>query len=161
MPEQVTDGPLCGHLAVEWHDDRPVRVPIVNFNFDSIDPLEDQVREALRQGRLKMFLDGYVAYQTEEVRRDAIDALVSQVINAEKPVLKLICFAYAAGAMAALKRTMEQWGKHFGVTKQDIQQGVDDVRESFKLRQNRTMRNEEARETMRQANFRPKEQVGI
>lgn len=159
MPEHFSDGLLNGHLAVEWHEDRPVRVPIVNFNYDSIDPLEDQVREALRQGSLKRFLDGYVAHHTEEIRREAIDTLVSQVMKAENPGLKLLCFAYAAGAMAALQRTMEEWAKHFGVTKADVQQGIKGVRKSFNLRQNRTMRDEEACKNMQLSNYRPKQKV--
>jgi hypothetical protein len=117
------------------------------------------VREALDNGELKRFLDNYVAAHTEELQLRLIKHILTEVIEAQKPKFKLICMAIASGHLAGLRKTDEEWAAAFGVSKQDVQNGVESQRAELQLRKNRTMRDEEAREKMRQGNFRPKAQV--
>jgi tartrate dehydratase alpha subunit/fumarate hydratase class I-like protein len=155
-------------IPVEWHDDRAVPVPIEFFNYEAVDSLEGHVREALardaaevRAGRRKRFLLGLIEQLVsdgeDEIRREAVSAIMAEVIRAEQPKQKVVCIGIAAGMPAVLRKTEQQWADIFGVSKQDIQQGVKECCERFGLRKNRTMRDEEARKNMQLANFRPKE----
>jgi hypothetical protein len=162
MPKEHAGGLQHSGLAsipVEWREDKPFAVQIVNFNFESLDSIEDQAREALRIGRLQEWLDKYVIHQTEEVRREAIDHVVSEAISTKNPGFRLVCMGFAAGVASVIERTMESWAVRFGVSKQDVQQGIDAIHEKYALRKSTTERDMDARLKMRLSNYRPKEQV--
>jgi len=148
-----------GRLPVEWHEDRPVPVVAVNFNFEELDRLEAHALEAIEAGRFTEWVKSLVEGETAEVRREAVNMLVGQVIGLKKPAQGLIFIAIAVGNAAAIEKTDTEWAKILGVSKQDVQQGVRQARERLALRQNRTMRGPEARNKMRQGNFRPREKV--
>lgn len=146
-------------IAVEWQNDEAFAVEITHFDFDSLDSVEARAREALADGLFKAFLEAHVADRLREERGAVASAIVAEVIDAKQPKLKLVCLAIATGMTIGLARTLEEWGKAFGVTKQNMQQLVEAASEKFGLRKNRAMRDEEARENMRNANFRPKEKL--
>jgi len=162
MPKEHAGGlERNGHtcIAVDWQDDQPFAVKIEYFDYEALDRLEDLAREALAKGRLKEFLDGYVATQTEGLRCTVVKKVLDHIIHCKRPKFKVICMAIAAGHGTAMARTEEEWAADFGVSKQDLQEAVETEREEFRLRKTRLMRDEEAREKMRTGNFRPKEQV--
>lgn len=145
------------HPPIEWHDD--VSTPIAITQPQIEDSLEDRFREALRSGRngLRAILRELVDEEVAAARIDTIHALIAEIIESKDPRKKAIYLAIAAGMPIGLTKTLKEWADVLGVRKQCVQQGVEDVRARYRLRKNRLMRDEEARDHMRLANFHPTE----
>jgi hypothetical protein len=170
MPEEVFDEVKCASpesectsmptIGVEWEeDDSPRPVSIVHFDFAQVERLEDLAREALQAGRLKEFLEEWGEMRFAPERQEIVSRIVGEGIKAKNARMALVQMASAAGMAVAYTKTDEEWAEFFGVTKQAMQQGIDRARKMFGMRKTRAMRDDDARETMRTNNYRPKEKL--
>ena len=163
------------HLAVEWsQDDEPHAVPIVHFDFNQLDSLEDIARERLAAGLpLQPLLEDaatsvlesgdprLVARLTDRIYRAAWHEMVSRfillVLNSEAPRFTLTAMAHEIGATWLNGETVPQSASKFGKRKQALFQEMERVREAIKLRLPRSnQRSGESCEKMRKSNFRKK-----
>jgi hypothetical protein len=154
MPKNLVEPEAIGRIAVEWRDDRPIPIPITHFDFDSLDPIEDQVRQHLADGTLRDFLSGWIERELTSDRAETINRMLSIPITSKKPGLAVIQMGFAAGILLAAEKTGTQWAKEFGITKEAFQEGVDCYRRELRLRVTRYTRDDSARQNMREKNFR-------
>lgn len=168
MPEKVFDEVPCtstesascpNGIGVEWEDDRPQPIEIVYFDFSSVEKLEDLAKEALARGTFREFMEEFCEMRFAPERQEIVARIVGEGIKAKNSKKALVQMGIAAGMTVCTIRTDEEWAEFFGVTKQAMQQGIDRARKMLYLRKNRAMRDDEAREKMRQSNYRPKEKL--
>ena len=150
--------PGNGHfrIPVEWHEEHAFPVQIVHFDFAHLDSYDDQLREALRAGTngpgtARRILGRIIRIETERVAADTISRLICLIIDAKKPVARILAIAQRYGLFAALGKTGTQLAAERGISKQAMQQAQKWVDENLgATRKNRSMRDQNAREKMRQ-----------
>ncbi|HWN09736.1 MAG TPA: hypothetical protein VNO50_10795 [Pyrinomonadaceae bacterium] len=143
-------------VPVEWSEDKAQAIQIEVFDFEHLDSLEDQVREHMAAGKpvsdlVKRLARLWMCKEKEEI----ISKLLSVIIQSKKPGLAATQLAFAAGLYVTASVTGPELAKKHGISKEAFQQGVERLREELGLRQTRTMRDQKARDTMRQTNYRP------
>ena len=143
-------------VSVEWHEDRAVPIPITLPDFDGMDSIEDQAREALAGNRLGRFLDEVTFARYQDLMEESIGRVLGYVMDAKNPLQMCVCIAIASSNPKGLAKTLQEWADEFGVSKQDMQKGVKLMRARLNLRKNRPMQDEEACANMRAANYRPR-----
>jgi hypothetical protein len=143
-------------VPAEWHEDQRHAVRIENFDFSKVDSFDDLVREEIAlTGSARRIFDKMLALEASKVRGEVVIAVLSEIIQAKDPRQACLCLAIASGMMLTAEKSGPAHAKDLGLSKQDIQQGVEFYRRKFGLRKTRTTRDEKSRDLMRQANYRP------
>ena len=89
---------------------------------------------------------------------EAINRMTLRLLEASNPQLELYKFAVATGINVTMgdccdvRKMLKRFGR--GITKQALQQGVEQIREEYGLRITHVMRSDEARNNMRLSNYR-------
>jgi len=71
------------------------------------------------------------------------------MMQARNPRLKAIQIGLASGFTSVIDRSLQEWGKQFRISKQAMQQGVDQIRKALGLRKTRVSRSDVGRRAMR------------
>lgn len=131
------------------------RVPVVGFDFGSLDDAEGFLLEAVAAKRpLRPIIEAMIAEQEMRIRCETVSAVVALVIGHEKKGLAVYALAEASGLNVIQGLSQQDIADKVGVSKQDVQQLSDHFRELLRLRKTRTQRGEEAKEKMSLGNFR-------
>lgn len=156
MPIEHSGGkPEVGYeISVDTWCEHSFAVPIVHFDHDAVDTMEDKIREALANGTITPFVHQLTEQAAERGRVEGITALLGEVLALRKnKEVAIIQMGLAAGL--TVEASSSQLAKQCGVSKEGMEQAVERYRERFGLGQNRNMRTEKARENMRLRNCRP------
>lgn len=139
----------------EWSDDQRFAVKIEHFDFDSIDSVDDLVREELAtKGTVKHLLKKMVALELNKARTETLVTVLGKIKDASDSGLAVVQISCACGMLFISGETDQAYADRFGISKQAFQQGVEGYREALGLRQTRTMRDENAKDLMRLSNYR-------
>lgn len=143
-------------VAVEWHDDQPVAVPVAHFDFDSFDSLKEIVLEVLAEGGdIEPILRSWMKREAFELKREGMVLALSELITSEKPGQAAAQLAFATGLDVTLGLSGVDLAKKNGIRKQAFFQGVERFRARFFGRLIRlNQRDAEARQKMRLRNYR-------
>lgn len=144
-------------IPVGFADDVSFAVPIAHFNHGELDSPEDHIREAVAQRKPVMPLVAKlckVLIEREQVV--AIKKVLGMVSKAKKPRKRVSELMFACGMYENDPRvTIYSLARDYGVSPQDIENGVNEVCDELGLRKTRTMRSEEAKKEMSKRNYRP------
>lgn len=145
-------------IPAEWSDDKRSAIQIEFFDYEALDSLDDLVREELAlKGTVKHLFKKLVGFEVAKAKTEAAVGVLSHIIHEEDSGLAASALSFACGMMLLAEKTMTEVAAEYGITKQDFQQIVDRKCEELGLRKTRTMRDEEDRQHMSFANFRPGE----
>jgi hypothetical protein len=162
-----------GHdVHVEWINDEAHPVGITDFDYDSLDTLEDRARERLATGQpLSPLLEEAAQSILESGPPKLVDRLVTRIyriagqevatrfiaimLDAPFPRFRLAAIAHEIGASVLGGESVPETAKKFGKSKQALFQEMERVREMMGFSLPRSnQRSEEAREKMRTTNFK-------
>ena len=162
-------------MHVDWSlDDEPQVVAIVDFDYDSLDSLEDRARERLaRNEPLTPLLEEAAQSILESGPPRLVDRLVPRIyraagqeiatrfiaimLDAPAPRFRLCALAHEIGASVLNGESVPETAKKFGKSKQALFQEMAHVRQLLGFNLPRSnQRTEEARDKMRTANYRHK-----
>ena len=142
-------------VPVEWAEEIAHAVSVDQFNFEGLDRIEDQILEEIQQGRsVAGFIKGLAEQFMIRERLEVCSKLLALITTHRKPGLAADQLACAAGLYLTADIPWPALAKKHGVSKQAFEQGVERYRETLGLRKTRTMRDDQARHTMRQSNYR-------
>lgn len=145
-------------IPAEWANDQRTAVRIEYFDFDSLDTIDDLIREELaRKGTVRALFKQILACEIAKARSEAAVKVLSHIIEEEDSGLAACQLAFACGMTILMKKTMTEVAASYGISKEAMQQGVDRRCEDLGLRKTRTMRDDDARQLMSLSNFRPGE----
>jgi hypothetical protein len=153
------DNNEIGFIPVDEWGEESFAVPIQQFDFNALDKPEDYIREAVKEGREIMpIVRAMVKQMTESEQAQTVRSVLALIVNAKKPKQHVDEIAFACGMSLADGVTLVSLAKKWGVSKQAIQRNVDSVCDKLQIRKTRTMRSQEARQTMKKTNFRKEKQ---
>lgn len=149
-------------IPVEWNETgQAVPIPIVHFDYGALDSLEDEIREALANGRrIAEVLSRWVCDHERQILREGIELTVREIIVAKNPRLRTWQLAFLCGMDLRVKVDGPPLdgpaiAKRLGVSKQSFFGGVEELRQQYDVMRV-GKRDDEAREKMRQRNYRRK-----
>lgn len=158
MDNENSVHPLFGlhpQMAFEWAAaDECHRIPIMPFDFSSLDMLRDQLAECRTDAELAQVLDRWCAHKIAEARTAVIIELIAWLWPKTKPYLALRQLASAANLTILAGKTDVELAKECGVSKENFQLGKEEVCKKLGLRKTRTQRSDEGRRNMKLRNFR-------
>ena len=164
-----------GSVPVEWsQDDEPHAIAIVDFDYASLDSLEDRARERLAAKQpLTPLLEEAAAAILESGPPRLVDRLVPRIyraagqeiatrfiaimLDAPSPRFRLCALAHEIGASVLNGESVPVTAKRFGKSKQALFQEMAHVRQLLGFNLPRSnQRSEDARDKMRTTNYRHK-----
>jgi hypothetical protein len=158
MPKEHSGGVDNGALfrvPGEWIEDQRFAVKIENFNFDALDSIDDHIRQELAtKGSAKSFVRKLVALDLQKARIETLVSVLGAIKDAADSGLAVVQISCACGMLLTAGETDDYYAAQYGISKQAFQQGVEMYRKRFGLRQTRIMRDQEARDLMRDSNYR-------
>lgn len=147
--------PEIGFVPIDSWSEESFAVPIQQFNFDAIDSPEDFIKEQIAAKKpIGPVLQAWANSIAEHKQAETVRAIMTLIVAAKKPRQRVDEIAFACGMLLAEGETIISMAKKHGISKQAFQRGVVTVCESLGLRKTRTMRGEEAKETMANTNYR-------
>jgi hypothetical protein len=108
----------------------------------------------LQRGTAELFLRAWLRMELQDYRMEVANALLAVIVSSKKPGLAAVQLGFAAGVLLTSQKTGPEWAREFGISKEAFQEGVDHFRKVFGFRQTRFVRDDAARECMRQSNYR-------
>jgi hypothetical protein len=128
-----------------------------DFDFDSLDSEEDQIKELQATGKtLSQIIQMKVKDSMERERATAICAvliLIQGQLGPEKRMMMIDIVSYACNFSLINGDTMESIAARHGISKQAVRNQVRDIKQQLKLC-SRVERSEEGKTNMRNSNFR-------
>ena len=121
-----------------------------SFDFDSLDSLKDQIREALAQGdgALKSLITNLITDQGHERSNEAIARIICLIADARRPRLIADQLAWVSGMSINGGMSMPALAHRNHVTKQAFSQAALRLARKLGIRKSRAMRTDAARRSM-------------
>lgn len=121
------------------------------FDFDSLDTLEDMAREALANGTINQLVRSVCEREVSERSTAAVAAVVCLIAESRRPKLLIDQIAYATGMSINQGISITALARKHKQTKQAFSQGALRLARLWMLRPSRQMRSLKARESMAKA----------
>lgn len=123
---------------------------VEQFDYDSLDSIDDRIREALKNGESVVVLVGQlIDYETSERVAQAISSVICYIADAEKPRLAADHVAWISGMRIRQGQSLPQLAKKHGVSKQAFCQAALRLAKLMGIKQTRAMRSESAKAMMK------------
>jgi hypothetical protein len=122
------------------------------FNFDTMDSIEDEIREAMAKGQsLSELIKRIVEVEAAERANEAVAAVIAHIADSAKPRLAADHLAWISGMRTTQGQALPALAKRNGVTKQAFSQAAVKLADALGIRPARQMRSSKAREAMAKA----------
>jgi len=130
-------------------------VSVVQFNYDDLDSVEDIIREHVAHNRPVLpIINSMIQDSVRAELGRVLPRIFSFIWQAKKP--RLVCnqIAWATNMLGGSERSISDYAREAGISKQAFKQGAQRICRDLNLRQTRTMRDDAARDKMRKSNYR-------
>jgi hypothetical protein len=128
----------------------------VDFDYESVDSPEDQLKERLALGFAELeIVEEYVREASRIETKRLTRKIISAIMNADEPKYFACRLAWLSGMAAEEGFTLPYLAQKCKVSKQAFQQACERTAVEFKFPKTSAQRSEQARENMRRA-FQPK-----
>ena len=145
-------------IAVEWKGnpgDGPVAVRWENFNFDELDTVEDQIREAIASQRpILPIIEEFVRQHEMTIRAETVNKMLGFIMGHRLPKLAAHALAFTCQVSITENLNPAEVARRCGVSKQAVYQAVDRACEELGLRKTQWMRDQSAKDRMSECNYR-------
>jgi hypothetical protein len=126
-----------------------------SFDFDSLDSLEDRIKEAIAKGEpVAALVAQLVDMEANERVNEAIAAVVGYIADAEKPRLAADHIAWISGMRIRQGESLPAIAKRHGVSKQAFCQSALKLAAILHLKPARAMRSEPGKAMMAKRHFK-------
>ena len=147
--DTTTDGINRAHADRAYDPQRGNVLPSEDFDYDSLDSIEDRAREALEvKGGIEKLVAELAEEFADERAADAIARLVCMVADARDPQMQISILAMAAGMNSDAGAGGTDLAAKYGCSKQNISQHLIAWQKALGLKPGRGQRSIAARESM-------------
>lgn len=141
-------------LPLEWVDDDPTPVAVQDFDWDSLDSIQDAAREALENGQFEKFIDRLRKRERRTSQLELVMQLVGFADRFSSRAMGVDLLVDVCGLSALEGRTQSDYARSWGISKQAWQEDAERMRKLLGLPLTRTMRGAPERQKMRLRNYR-------
>lgn len=127
----------------------------VGFDFDSVDALEDRIREVLaRGGSVREVVGELIEAEANERVNEAIAGVISYIVDAQKPRLVAEHLAWISGMRLREGRSGTELARKHGISKEAFSQGAIKLAQALGLKPARAMRSEMSKALIRSRHYK-------
>lgn len=148
-----------GGLGLEWiagsTEEKPLVASSVGFDFESVDGLEDRIREVLAKGgSVREVVGELIDAEANERVNEAIAGVISYIVDAQKPRLVAEHLAWISGMRLREGKSGTELARKHGISKEAFSQGAIKLAQALGLKPARAMRSEMSKALIRSRHYK-------
>lgn len=148
-----------GGPGLEWiagsTEEKPMVASSVAFDFESVDELEDRIRETLEEGgSVRDAVGKLIDAEANERVNEAIAGVISYIVDAKKPELAAEHLAWISGMRLREGTSAIELARKHGISKQAFSQGAIKLAKALGLKPARAMWREKSKALIRSRHYK-------